>query len=57
MGDLDRVTSSVRCGGFASCAHDLGGQAKVIYGTLDLIAEKFCESARHACAAVGASRF
>jgi enamine deaminase RidA (YjgF/YER057c/UK114 family) len=52
-GDLDRVTSCIRLGGFVNCAPDFGDQPKVINGASDLIVEVFGEIGRHARAAVG----
>ena len=52
-GDLDRVTSCIRLGGFVNCAPEFGEQPQVINGASDLIVEVFGEIGRHARAAVG----
>jgi enamine deaminase RidA (YjgF/YER057c/UK114 family) len=52
-GDLDRVISCVRLGGFVNCAPDFGEQPKVINGASDLIVDVFGDIGRHTRAAVG----
>lgn len=52
-GDLDRVVSCVRLGGFVNAVPEFGDHPKVINGASDLMVEVFGEAGRHARAAVG----
>lgn len=52
-GDLDRVISCVRLGGFVNAVPEFGDHPKVINGASDLMVEVFGEAGRHARAAVG----
>lgn len=52
-GNLDRVVSCVRLGGFVNAAPEFGDHPKVINGASDLMVEVFGEAGRHARAAVG----
>src|SRR5581483_570628 len=54
-GDLDRVVSCVRLGGFVNAVAGFGEQPQVINGASDLIVAVFGEAGRHARAAVGCS--
>ncbi|MEW6436376.1 MAG: RidA family protein [Pseudomonadota bacterium] len=52
-GDLDRVLSVVRIGGFVNAEPDFKDHPRVINGASDLMVEVFGEAGRHARAAVG----
>ncbi len=52
-GNLERVKSCLRVGGFVNCNPDYTDQPKVINGASDFIVEIFGEIGRHARAAVG----
>lgn len=52
-GDLDRVVSCVRLGGFVNAVPEFGDHPKVINGASDLMVEVFGKAGRHARAAVG----
>lgn len=54
-GDLSRVVSCVRLGGFVNAVPEFGDHPKVINGASDLMIEIFGEAGRHARAAVGCS--
>lgn len=53
LGDLDRVVSCVRLGGFVNAAPGFADHPRVINGASDLMVEVFGEAGRHARAAVG----
>ena len=53
LGDLDRVVSCVRLGGFVNALPDFADHPKVLNGASDLMVEVFGEAGRHARAAVG----
>ena len=53
VGDLDRVTSVVRLGGFVASDPSFSGQPGVINGASELLAEIFGESGQHARSAGG----
>jgi len=52
-GDLDKVVSCVRLGGFVNAVPSYGQQPQVINGASDLMVEVFGDAGRHARAAVG----
>jgi enamine deaminase RidA (YjgF/YER057c/UK114 family) len=52
-GNLDRVRSCVRLGGFVNAMPDFVEHPKVINGASDLIVEVFGDAGRHARTAVG----
>jgi enamine deaminase RidA (YjgF/YER057c/UK114 family) len=52
-GDLDKVVSCVRLGGFVNAVPGYGQQPHVINGASDLMVEVFGDAGRHARAAVG----
>jgi enamine deaminase RidA (YjgF/YER057c/UK114 family) len=52
-GDLDKVVSCVRLGGFVNAVPGYGQQPQVINGASDLMVEVFGDAGRHARAAVG----
>ena len=52
-GDLDRVASCVRLGGFVNAVAGYGQQPQVINGASDLMVEVFGDAGRHARAAIG----
>ncbi|MEK0085920.1 RidA family protein [Benzoatithermus flavus] len=52
-GDLDRIVSCVRLGGFVACTPDFTDHPKVVNGASDLMVEVLGEAGRHARAAVG----
>jgi enamine deaminase RidA (YjgF/YER057c/UK114 family) len=52
-GDLGRVVSCVRIGGFVNATPEFGDHPKVINGASDLVVEIFGDAGRHARAAVG----
>ena len=52
-GNLDRVVSCVRLGGFVNCVDDFSAQPKVINGASQLMIDVFGEQGMHARAAVG----
>ena len=52
-GDLDRVVSCVRLGGFVNCIDTFTEQPKVINGASQLMIDVFGEKGMHARAAVG----
>lgn len=52
-GDLDKVVSCVRLGGFVNAVAGYGQQPQVINGASDLMVEVFGDAGRHARAAVG----
>ena len=54
LGDLDRIVSCVKLGGFVNCVAGYGGQPSIMNGASDLIAEVMGESGRHSRFAVGA---
>ncbi len=54
-GDLDRVKRVVKLTGFVNSTSDFTGQATIINGVSDLMAEVFGDAGRHARAAVGAA--
>ena len=54
-GDLTRVISCVRLGGFVNCGPDFTDHPKVINGASDLMVAALGEAGRHARAAVGSS--
>ena len=53
-GDLSRVISCVRLGGFVNCGPDFTDHPKVINGASDLMVAAMGDAGRHARAAVGA---
>ncbi|MDO5711906.1 MAG: RidA family protein [Micrococcales bacterium] len=53
VGDLDRVTSVVKLGGFVASDPSFSGQPGVINGASDLFAAAFGDAGVHARAAVG----
>lgn len=53
-GDLGRVRSVVRLGGFVNATADFGDHPKVINGASDLMVEVFGDAGRHVRVAVGA---
>lgn len=53
VGDLDRVTSVVRIGGFVASDPSFSGQPGVINGASELFAAAFGDAGVHARAAVG----
>lgn len=52
-GDLDKVVSCVRLGGFVNAVPGYGQQPQVINGASDLMVEVLGDAGRHARAAVG----
>jgi enamine deaminase RidA (YjgF/YER057c/UK114 family) len=54
-GDLDRIVSCVRLGGFVNSTPDFADHPKVIDGASNLIVEVFGAAGRHARTAVGCS--
>lgn len=54
-GDLERVVSVVRLGGFVNAVPGFGDHPKVINGASDLMVEVFGEAGRHVRVAVGSS--
>ena len=52
-GDLDRVKSCVRLGGFVNATEDFEDHPQVINGASDLMAAVFEDAGRHSRAAVG----
>lgn len=54
-GDLDRVVSVVRLGGFVNAAPGFGDHPKVVNGASDFMVEVFGEAGRHVRVAVGSS--
>lgn len=52
-GDLDRVVSVVRLGGFINAVPDFTDHPKVLNGASDFMVEVFGDAGRHARAAVG----
>lgn len=52
-GDLDKVVSCVRLGGFVNAVAGYGQQPQVINGASDLMVAVFGDAGRHARAAVG----
>lgn len=52
-GDLERIRSCVRVGGFVNATPDFAEHPKVVNGASDLIVEIFGEPGRHARSAVG----
>lgn len=52
-GDLDRVTSCVRLGGFVTCTPDFRNHPKVINGASNLMLEVMGDAGKHTRAAVG----
>lgn len=52
-GDLDRVRSCVRVGGFVNCIPEYGEVPMVVNGASDLLASVLGEAGRHARTAVG----
>jgi enamine deaminase RidA (YjgF/YER057c/UK114 family) len=55
QGDLDRVVSCVRLGGFVNAVPGFGQQPQVINGASDLIVAVFGDAGCHTRAAVGCS--
>lgn len=55
LGDLDRIKSCVRIGGFVSCGADFHQQPAVVNGASDLIVAALGDAGRHTRAAVGCS--
>ena len=53
-GDLDRVVSVAKLGGFVNCTADFTDHPEVINGASDLMVEVFGEAGKHARFAVGA---
>ena len=53
QGDLDRVASVVRLGGFVNCTSEFSDHPAVINGASDLMVDVFGEVGRHARTAVG----
>lgn len=53
-GDLDRVVSVVRLGGFVNATADFGDHPKVLNGASDLMVSVFGDAGRHVRIAVGA---
>jgi enamine deaminase RidA (YjgF/YER057c/UK114 family) len=52
-GNLDRVKTCVKLGGFVNCSPGFTDQPKVINGASDLMVEVFGDTGKHARAAVG----
>jgi enamine deaminase RidA (YjgF/YER057c/UK114 family) len=53
-GDLDRVVSVAKLGGFVNCTADFTDHPEVVNGASDLMVEVFGEAGKHARFAVGA---
>ncbi len=54
VGELSRVKSVVRLGGFVSCGPEFWDQPEIINGASELMVKVFGDAGRHARAAVGA---
>jgi len=54
VGDVDRIVSVVRVGGFVAADPGFTDHPKVINGASEVLQEIFGEAGRHARAAVGA---
>jgi enamine deaminase RidA (YjgF/YER057c/UK114 family) len=53
LGDLDRITGTVKVLGMVNSAPDFGGQPQVINGCSDLLVEVLGDAGRHTRSAVG----